>query len=266
MSELSPSFPSDKMIPANEVLAQFGRNFSNIQYTEGSTYADNSTVIIVPTRGKVHPKMVRALLNLMPFMNQKRHLEIIAGDEVGHAYTSTIATILANPELSKWKYVMTIEDDNIIPPDAHHRLVKTIEKFKFDAVSGIYFTKGEGGMPQAYGDPDRYRMTGELEFRPRDIREILARSLLERDANGQIVSRVVEVNGIAMGCALYRMELFREIAAPWFLTQQELTPTGPAVFTQDLYFCKKAKEKGKRFAVDLGIPVGHLDINTGEVW
>jgi len=110
-------------------------------------------------------------------------------------------------------------------------------------------------MPMAYGDPEEFRATGVLDFKPRNILSSLN--------NGTIM----EVNGIAMGCSLYRMDLFREIEPPWFVTVSDVIPEkGPQCFTQDLYFCERAARLGKRFAVDMRVKVGHLDINTGMVY
>lgn len=233
-----------------------GLGFDRIEAISGSTYQDNSTVLLVPTRGMIHYKVVAAHEGLMPPMNQKRAKMFVAGDEVGHAYNNMIKNVLANPELSKWKYIMTLEDDNLPPQDAHIRLLESIEFGpKFDAVSGIYFTKGDWNMPMAYGDPEEYARTGVLDFKPRDIRDALRHGHL------------MEVNGIAMGCALWRMDLFRQVPAPWFVTVADVVPEkGPMAFTQDLFFCKRAKEAGKRFAVDMRVKVGHLDINTGLVF
>lgn len=233
-----------------------GKNFKNDRSLSGSgSFKDMSTIIICPTRGMIHHRVVSSWLTLMPLMNQARPFFIVPGKEVGVAYTETIQGILAHPQLSKFKFILTVEDDNILPPNAHHLLAETIERHpQFDAVGGLYFLKGEGGAPQCYGDPDAYRQTGVLDFRPRNIADAFRRG------------QVVPCNGVAMGCTLYKMQLFRDIAYPWFVTEQRVTPTGPRVFTQDLYFCEKAKSAGKQFAIDTRCTVGHLDINTGEVW
>jgi hypothetical protein len=203
----------------------------------------------------VHHKVAASIQQLMAPMNQKRCLFFCAGDEVGKAYDRMIKQVLADPELSKWKYVMTVEDDNLVPIDAHIRLLETIEWGKYDAVSGIYFTKGLGTMPMAYGDPEEYRQTGVLDFKPRDVREAIKKG------------HVMDVNGIAMGCALWRMDLFREVESPWFVTVADVIEgKGPQAFTQDLYFCWNAKKAGKRFAVDMRVKVGHLDVNDGVVY
>lgn len=244
------------MIPAAEMSQKLdGLGFERIQLINGSTYKDNSTAIIIPTRGMIHHRVVAAWQQLIAPMNQKRAIFFASGHEVGKAYDAVISNILANPELAKWKYLMTLEDDNLPPGDAHIRLLETIEWGNYDAVSGIYFTKGDIGMPMAYGDPAEFVNTGVLDFKPRDVRAALA--------NGNIM----DVNGIAMGCAVWRMEMFRELPPPWFVTVADVIPDkGPQCFTQDLYFCERAKRAGKRFAVDFRVKVGHMDINTGVVY
>jgi hypothetical protein len=232
-----------------------GLGFERVRHIPGSTYKDSSTVIIVPSARPIPHKVVQAWLGLIAPMNQKRAFLFTTGNEVGQGYNAMIADVLANPELSKWKYVMTLEDDNVPPPDAQIRLLETIEWGKFDAVSGIYFTKGEQNMPMAYGDPDEFKRTGVLDFRPRDIREALA------------AGQIMPVNGIAMGCGLWRMDLFRDIPRPWYVTVNDIVPQkGVQCFTQDLFFCERAVRAGKRFAVDMRVKVGHLDPNAGIMY
>lgn len=232
------------------------RGYQSVQVLPGSTYRDSSTIIIVPGRDEMfHHRVVESWQRLIAPMNQKRHMMFVIGDEVGHAYNRAITEILAHPDLGKWKYVMTLESDNLPPPDAHIRLLETIEAGKYDAVSGMYFTKGDVNMPMAYGDPAQFAQTGVLEFTPRDTRAALESGL------------VMEVNGIAMGCSLYRTELFRQVPQPWFVTLADVIEGQGAVgFTQDLYFCKNARQMGKRFAVDCRVKVGHLDLSTGIVY
>lgn len=245
-------------IPIKEVVDQFksaGLGFERVEHIVGSTYKDSSTVIIIPSRGMIPAEVVRSWLALVAPMNQKRAILFASGHEVGAAYNDMIKNILANPELSKWKYILTLEDDNIPPADAHIRLLETIEWGNYDAVSALYFTKGDHNMPMAYGNPDEFKTTGVLDFKPRDVREALA------------AGQIMPVNGIAMGCGLWRMDLFREIAAPWYVTVNDVVPgKGIQCFTQDLYFCEKAVRVGKRFAVDMRVKVGHMDIASGTIF
>lgn len=236
-------------------LASAGLGFDRVHVMHGGSYKPSRTVVIAPTRGMIHHRTVAAWQSLMAPMNQARAFLMCAGDEVGQAYNKMIANILADPQLSQWEYVLTLEDDNLPPPDAHIRLLESIEGF--DAVSGIYFTKGDFNAPMAYGDPQTYRSTGVLDFAPfapHVVSEALTRG------------HVLEVNGIAMGCALWRMDLFRKVAAPWFVTVSDVVDGVPKAYTQDLSFCEKAVRAGCRFAVDFRVRVGHMDVKTGEVY
>lgn len=250
--------------PIKQVMKKLaGKGFERVEHIVGSTYRDSSTVIVIPSRA--HPDtpsmaffaqpVVQAWQNLLAPMNQKRAILFSSGHEVGQAYNAMISNILAHPELSKWKYVMTLEDDNIPPPDAHIRLLESIEWGNYDAVSGLYFTKGEYNMPMAYGDPEEYKKTGVLGFAPRDVRAALA------------AGQIMPVNGIACGAALWRMNLFREVPPPWFVTVNDIIPgKGAICTTQDLDFCSKAVRAGKRFAVDMRVRVGHLDTASGTIF
>lgn len=249
---------SKKMKPIADVVEQFkstGLGFERVEHIQGSTYKDASTVIVIPTRGMISDQVVSRLLALIAPMNQKRAILFASGHEVGVAYNTMISNILANEELKKWKYIMTLEDDNLPPPDAQIRLLESIEWGGYDAVSGLYFTKGEQNMPMAYGDPAEYKRTGVLDFRPRDVREALA------------AGQVMAVNGVAMGCALWRMDLFREFPPPWYVTVADIIPgKGVQGFTQDLWACERWVRAGKRFAVDMRVRVGHMDTATGQVY
>ena len=258
-----------------------GLGFERVKHIPGSTYKDASTVVIIPTRSiaaevekkrrakkegtvfdekdievfGIDQRVISAWRGMLSPMNQQRAELFASGHEVGQAYNDMIAQVLAHPQLKKFKYVLTLEDDNIPPPDAHIRLLESIEQFKFDAVSGIYFTKGEINMPMAYGDPAEYARTGVLDFKPRDIRDALA------------AGHVMPVNGIAMGCALWRMDLFREIPGPWYVTVNDVVPgKGSQMYTQDLSFAERAVRLGKRFGVDMRVRVGHLDVRSGTIF
>ena len=119
---------------------------------EAKTYRDLSTIIICPTRGQIPAKVVQSWMGLMRPMNQKVIGPLFAiGMEVGAAYNSMIENIINNPELSKWKYILTIEEDNMPPADGLLKLYESMDQY--DVVQGLYWTKGEGGQPMIYGDP-----------------------------------------------------------------------------------------------------------------
>lgn len=220
------------------------KGFERVEHVAKSSYRDNSMVIICPLRTPmIHNRVVQAWQAISWPMNQKRAMFMVTGAEVGNAYDDQLAAVLAHPELGQWRYLLTLEDDNIPPHDAVLNLLEAIELGPFDGVGGLYFTKGELNMPQCYGDPVDFARTGSLDFRPRDMVAAIKQGA------------IVPCNGIAMGCSLYRMSIFKDIPRPWFKTNPSST--------QDLYFCSKACQAGKRFAVDARVRVGHMDVISG---
>lgn len=215
---------------------------------KGGTYKDLSTVCIVPTRGQIPALVVEAWMGLMTPMNQKFVRLFVSGMEVGAAYSAAIEMILGHPELSRWKYVLTLEEDNVPPPDGLLRLYEAIEGSDYDAVGGLYWTKGEEGQPMIYGDP------GEpLNFVPQMPKP----------------ESVQECYGLGMGFTLFRLELFRDerLGRPLFETVQRFDPvTGVQAYTQDLHFFERARKLGHRVACDTRVRVGHFDPTTGIVW
>ena len=218
------------------------------------SYENLSTVIICPTRGQIDYRVVGCWSGLMRPMNQKVIGPLFcAGKEVGQAYHELIEMILNNPELKKWKYVLTIEEDNLPPPDGLLKLYESIngkvDGVKYDAVGGLYWTKGDMGMPMVYGHPDEH---------PRNFIPQLP-----------IPETVQRCNGLGMGFTLFRMSCFNEskIGKPWFRTVQDFTPgVGTRGFTQDLDFFNRACAAGMKFASDNRVRVGHLDAESGITW
>ena len=229
--------------------------FERMETLNGMTYKKSNTIIVVPMREPyLHVRFHQALSALMSPPNQQRAILFAVGHEVGHAYNQMIMNILSDPVMNQWQYVLTIEDDNLPPPDAHIRLLESIDADGgYDAVGALYWTRGDVQMPMCYGDPEEYKKTGVLDFRPRDVREAVKNKWL------------VPCNGLAMGCTLWRMELFRELGYPWFVTVSDKAPDskGFECFSQDLYFCRRAKMAGKRFACDCRVKMPHIDWRTG---
>jgi hypothetical protein len=214
---------------------------------KSKAYADLSTIIICPTRGVIPARVTSSMISLGKPMNQKVIGPIfIEKMEVGEAYEHAISLILNNPDLSKFKYILTIEEDNLPPADGLIKLLETISQGDYDGVGGLYWTKGEGGMPMIYGNPKEF----PLSFKP-----ILP-----------IPDSIQACNGIAMGFSIFKMEMFTsgKIERPFFKTCNDYA--AGKIYTQDLYFCEKALKAGYRFAVDTRVKVGHFDYENDIVW
>lgn len=220
---------------------------SRERLSQAKTYRDLSTICVIPTRGMIHFKIVQNWMSLMTPMNQKFLRIFVSGMEVGAAYNAAIEMILANPELSKWKYILTLEEDNCPPPDGLLKLYESMDKY--DVVAGIYWTKGEGGQPMIYGDPKSI----PLNFVPQI----------------PILDTVQECNGLGMGFDLFKLDIFKDpkIPKPYFKTLQEYIPNqGTKIMTQDLYFFENIHRLGYKVACDTRVKVGHYDVERDIVW
>jgi hypothetical protein len=212
--------------------------------TRAATYEDASTIILIPTRGKIPTRVVDSLMSLIRPPNAKV-TQLFTNDlEVGEAYNQLIELILNHPELSTWRYILTLEEDNLVPPMALVDLQKEMIRGKWDALGALYWTKGECGVPQIWGDPT----AAEWNFWPIAPRP----------------GKVVRSNGTGMGCTLYKLDVFRRLEGPWFQT----SASSSGVWTQDLYAYDRFHKAGVKLkvGVDCRVKVGHMDVDTGRVW
>jgi hypothetical protein len=167
-------------------------------------------------------------------MNQKFSQLCIANAEVADAYNAAVELILN--DTIQWKYMLTVEVDNLPPRDG---LLKLYENaIEFDAVGGLYWTKEENSMPMLYGDPGGECPNGWQPQPP--------------------VKDIQPCNGLGMGFTLFKTEMFRKMPKPWFVT--------PPEGTQDLYFFEQAKKAGFKFACDTRVKVGHMDFSTRKIY
>lgn len=212
---------------------------------DSKSYRDLSTICIVPTRGTISAQIVQNWMGMMTPMNQKFMRVFMIGMEVGAAYEAAIDMILANPELSKWKYALTLEEDNAVPPDGLLKLYEAIDMY--DAIGGLYWTKGPAGQPMCYGHPNDF----PINFIP----QVPA------------PESVTQCNGLGMGFTLFKIDMFKKMKKPWFKTMQSYEPgIGVKAYTQDLYFFEQATKAGFKFACDSRVKIGHWDAQNQVMW
>lgn len=215
---------------------------------KGATWKKQRIVVILPAGDSIPAKVALSHWNLCFPPNQGVVRILAQGMEVGDAYSTTIAQVLAHPELSKWEYILTIEHDNMPPFDGTLKLIERMEAHpEFACIGGLYFTKGVGGVPQIWGDPK----DPVLNFRPQPPSP---------------TGGLVECCGTGMGFNLWRMDMFKDekLRRPWFKTLTGIE--GKGMGTQDLYFWSDARKYGYRCAIDCSVKVGHYDVTNDMTW
>lgn len=226
-------------------------DLDNTIFSRKGHWKKQRIIVIVPTAELMPAKAALAMWNLAFPPNNGVAKLLAQGFEVGQAYSQTLEWILAHEELKDWEYVLTVEHDNIPPPDGVARLIQDMEDHpEFSCIGGLYWTKGyqEGGfehfgVPQIWGDPN----DPILNFRPQVPRP----------------GEIQECCGTGMGFNLWRLSMFKDpnLPRPFFETK-----FGDGGGTQDLAFWTNARKLGYRCAIDNRVLVGHYDHRTDITW
>ena len=233
------------------VFQEFGKHNTNIlsssaRVVESRSWKKTRVIMIIPSSDMIPAKVYLSHCCLIFPPNQLAHRILALGQEVGEAYTNCIEAVLSHPELSTWEYILTIEHDNIPPNDGLLRLIAQMEEHpEFACIGGLYWTKGEGGVPQLWGSPEQDPI---INFRPQV----------------PIPDKLMEVYGTGMGFNLWRLSMFKDkkLQKPWFKTRASKDGVG----TQDLSFWMDARKYGYRCAIDCGVKVGHFDYENDIIW
>lgn len=226
-------------------LHNLGLQEATCRVIEGATWKKQRIIVLIPSAHVIPAKVALSHWNLIFPPNQAVFRMLCLGMEVGDAYSQGIEAILGHPELSQWEYLLTVEHDNVPPPDGVLALIARMEAHpELACIGGLYWTKGEGGVPQIWGDAK----DPALNFRPQPPR----------------AGELVECCGVGMGFNLWRLDTFKnaKLRKPWFKTPASAEGVG----TQDLHFWSDARKHGLRCAVDCAVLVGHYDHHTGLTW
>lgn len=209
--------------------------------TRGGSWKKQRVVMVVPSSDLIHAQVYLSHMNLMFPPNQGVFRYVATGEEVGQAYSNAIKFITQHPDLSQWDYVLTVEHDNVPPPDGVLKLLAQMEAHpELHCIGGLYFTKGPMGVAQIWGDAS----DPVMNFRPQLPQ----------------TGKLVECCGTGQGFNLFRMSMLRDprLPQPLFKTKASLAE---GVGTQDLSFWAAARPLGYRCAIDCDVRVGHLEYN-----
>ncbi len=209
-------------------------------------YKDLSTIIVCPTRGMFPTRIVQSWMKLLKPMNQSVAGPIFAeGMDVDNAYNTLFRYILDNDYLKKFKYVLTIEEDNAPPPEGLLKLYESTDEY--DVIGGLYWHKSKDGFPMLFGDPNGDKL---------DTKPLVPK-----------YGEIQQANALGMGFNLFKLDMFRVIPEPWFKTLATSNPEdGDNIMTQDFYFYRKAAELGYKFACDNRVLVGHYNNKEDQMY
>jgi 2-polyprenyl-3-methyl-5-hydroxy-6-metoxy-1,4-benzoquinol methylase len=134
-------------------------------------------------------------------------------------------------------YIFFIDSDTLIPEGALDRLLE----MNVDIASGLYFSKGKPYLPVArVKEGDRHFFLEDFEF-----------------------NRIMEVQGVGMGCCLIKSDVFKNLEFPYFKLEWRKFEGQDYQIAEDLYFCDEAIKKGYKVYLNTGIICPHYGIEVG---
>lgn len=146
------------------------------------------------------------------------------------------------------KYLFFMDEDVTPPGHTIRQLIYHLEHWDKAAIAaGIYCHKSEPPNPMVF------RGNGVGPYWKWKIGEVF------------------DCSGVGMGCAMLRVDAFRNIEKPWFKTIDDATlfeegiPKGE-MWTEDLYACDKLTKAGWMIIADGGITPDHWDYKTHQKW
>lgn len=184
-------------------------------------------LIAIPTNKYIEPETMKSIYDLEVPEGYKTHFQYFFGYQVDQ-----IRNLIAH-WAERYDYLFAVDSDMSFAPDT----LKKLLSHDVDVVSGLYIQRKPG----------------------QHILEIYrnGRNVPYGDVKGK---GLVEVDGCGFGCVLVKSNVIRTIGYPQFVYRSALDHKD--TFSEDTYFCLKAKEKGFRIWADTTIKCGHHGAST----
>lgn len=136
----------------------------------------------------------------------------------------------------EYDYVLWLDSDMKIPPDAFVRMMKTMQERKdIEILSGLYFRRVPPYSPVLF---DKLEMNGEecdyTEFK-------------------SIPEGIFECGAVGLGCCLMKTDVFFDVQSRF---RQMFSPIGRN--GEDVAFCWRARQCGYKVWCDPSIVCGHV--------
>lgn len=236
---------SDRVYCVSDIMYQYN---DKSPYNDYKIHGDEQTKTALSIVGKAKPMTKKKILIAIPCKNDIEadtfksiyDLEVTEGYETEFQYfygyaVDQVRNLIAHWVVNAYDYLLAIDHDVVFPADT---LKKMLAHDK-PVVSGIYRQRLEPQMLEVYNH---------------DMRRL--------DAS-QLTGSLQEIGGCGFGCVLVKKEVFANMSYPWFFYHQALNHNN--TFSEDLDFCKKAREKGFKIYADSSILCKHIGQRVFEV-
>ena len=198
-----------------------------------------SVLLAIPTRGMVPMEWAMALRHLIIPQDVTLEVRGLAGYPIDDMRNELVATFLK----SKHDHLFFNDDDTLLPNMALERLLSR----DTDIVSGLYYTRVEPIHPVAYEDKLVTSGTGIFPIKEHG-------------------TGLMQVGYVGAGALLISRKVLETLPYPWFFWSRN-DPRVPLKerISEDMYFCKKAREAGFQIYLDASVRCLHVGLGAAQV-
>lgn len=183
-------------------------------------------LIAVPTLDTIKTETVSSLFGAVAMLNARAKLHIHVSSLIHDARNKCVDAAIA----AGATHLMFIDSDMKFPPEAIQKLINQDK----DIIGGLYYRK----------QPPHFPLIHEKDGN----RIVIPRSFNKKEP--------FKVFGTGTGFMLIKTKVFKKLEPPWFYFGNF---KGKAI-GEDIYFCKKAQEKGFEVWCDPTLGLQHMGI------
>ncbi len=189
-------------------------------------FQDKKILIAIPTDKYIKAETFKSIYDLEVPYGYKIEFQYFYGYRIDQ-----VRNLIAEWG-KKYDYLFAVDSDIVLPSDTLRKLLYADK----DVVSGLYIQRIEN--------------THNLEL-------FSDNRIPYEDIKGK---GLIEVKGCGFGCVLIKSEIFRTMEYPHFLYTHALDHND--TYSEDTYFCDKARSLGYKIYADTTIKCGHIGETT----
>jgi FkbM family methyltransferase len=236
--ELIENIDPDKIYCNREIVCMYNDANPNNDYkirkdeqnmNANTSYKQKKKILVgIPTAKYIEVQTFKSLWDL----------EVPEGYELDFQYfygysISQIRNLIAE-WAKRYDYLLSIDSDIVLPKDCLKKMLAADK----DIVSGLYIQRKPGEQTlEVYMSTPNGGCTN------------IPYALLEKH-------KLVEIEACGMGCALIKSQVFIKTPYPHFVYKEALTMKDTV--SEDVYFCRKAKQHGFQVWADVTIKCDHI--------
>lgn len=200
------------------------------------TQPKKKILIAIPTARNIEPDTFKSIYDLEVPDGYETTFQFFYGYNIDQ-----VRNLIADWVVNGFDYLFSVDSDIAFAPDT----LKKLLAHDCDVVSGLYIQRKPGLHVLEIYEPNEHGGVSNIPF-------------------GRVKGRgLVEIAGCGFGCALIKAQVMRDIGYPQFKYHSAVNHAN--TISEDVDFCRKARDKGFKLWADTTIHCSHIGSFTFNV-